>query len=136
MAVICRNCDTQIAASFLHNLTHQYNADADGNAMEFPRFWFRPGINSHGETYAGTGQVRIERKNYDLLPDLNECGSTSNYVRKDDLFAAFGDDPESAMTSCMQDYNKTETAVLVASINGYDCEGEEVLVVTNYYQEP
>ena len=135
IAVICRNCDTEIAASFLHQLTHQYIADENGNTMEYPRFWFRPGINSHGETYASAGQVRIERKNYHLLPDLIEFGSTSNYVRKDDLFAAFGDDPDSRMASYMQDYNKTENAVLVASINGYDCEGETVLNVTNYYKE-
>ena len=135
IAVICRNCDTEIAASFLHQLTHQYIADENGNAIEYPRFWLRPGINSHGETYAGAGQVRIERKNYHLLPDLIEFGSTSNYVRKDDLFAAFGDDPDSCMASYMQGYNKTENAVLVASINGYDCEGETVLNVTNYYKE-
>ena len=58
----------------------------------------------------------------------------SNYVRKDDLFAAFGDDPDSKMAQYMQDYNKTENAVLVASINGYDREGENILTVTNYYK--
>ena len=106
---------------------------------EIPWFWLGYGVNSHGETYASAGQVHMDRKVYDQLPDLIRFGGDTykeGFVRKTELFEALGDDPDDAMNHLMQDFNKTDTAVEAASLNVYDKEGEQVLHVIKYYKEP
>ena len=106
---------------------------------DVPWFWLGYGVNSHGETYASAGQIHMERKVYDQLPDLIAFGGDSfktGYVRKTELFEVLGDDPDDAMNHLMQDFNKTDTAVEAASLNVYDKEGENVIAVIKYYKEP
>ena len=106
---------------------------------DVPWFWLGYGVNSHGETYASAGQIHMERKVYDQLPDLIAFGGDTfktGYVRKTELFEVLGDDPDDAMNHLMQDFNKTDTAVEAASLNVYDKEGEQVLHVIKYYKEP
>ena len=108
-------------------------------AKNVPWFWLGYGVNNHGETYASAGQVHMERKVYDQLPDLIRFGGDTykeGFVRKTELFEVLGDDPDDAMNHLMQDFNKTDTAVEAASLNVYDKEGENVIAVIKYYKEP
>ncbi|MBP0972544.1 MAG: hypothetical protein J5851_01400 [Oscillospiraceae bacterium] len=112
---------------------------------DIPSAWLAYGTNSHGETYASAGQMRLVRGNYDQLPDLIRFGetrdeygrrSTDCFVKKTELFELFGDDPDTALSRLMQAHNKTETAVPVAELKLYDIEGETVVQTVVYYDEP
>ena len=115
------------------------------NPEGIPALWLAWGTNSHGETYASAGQMHIDRSVYDQLPDLIRFGDVRDeygrilddtFVKKTELFEVFGDDPDAEMNRLMQAYNKTETAVPVATLHIYDIEGEKVLDTVTYYDEP
>lgn len=112
---------------------------------DVPALWIAWGTNSHGQTYASCGQMHIDRTVYDQLPDLIRFGDVQDeygrilddtFVKKTELFEVFGDDPDAEMNRLMQAYNKTETAVPVATLHIYDIEGEKVLDTVTYYDEP
>lgn len=90
-----------------------------------------PKENSHGETYGGAGGHFCiqEDKN---IPDLIAFGK--GYVKKSEYFEKIG--CETLTIDLRQTRNKLETDVLIAEINIYDVEGEEVLDVVKYYGTP
>ncbi len=114
------------------------DADTAANETDYPSFWNRCGVNSHGETYAGAGSVHMDRSTYDQLPDLIEFGGPSGtaYAKKTELFDVLGDDPDAAMCEWRQDFEKADGDVLAASLNLYDKEGETIITVVNFYKAP
>lgn len=94
--------------------------------------------NSHGETY-GSCNGAIVRENYDKLPDLiYNClfYDGGGYFRKDDLFEAFGDQPEDVMKRyAVVRVDDGEPSPAGTDIKIYDEEGENVLFTLVYYQK-
>lgn len=88
--------------------------------------------NSHGETYGICGHYHLCEQNDELLPDLIPFGGeVDGYVKKTEYFENIG--CEMRTHDLRQAHNKLETDVLIAEINIYDVEGEEVLATVEYY---
>ena len=82
--------------------------------------------NSHGETYGICGHYHLCEQNDELLPDLIPFGGeVDGYAKKTEYFENIG--CEMRTHDLRQAHNKLETDVLIAEINIYDVEGEEVL---------
>lgn len=90
-----------------------------------------PKENSHGETYGGAGNHFCIQED-ENIPDLIEFGE--GYVKKSEYFEKIG--CETLTIDLRQAHNKLETDVLIAEINIYDVEGEEVLATVEYYGTP
>ena len=90
-----------------------------------------PKENSHGETYGGAGDHFCIQED-ENIPDLIEFGE--GYVKKSEYFEKIG--CETLTIDLRQAHNKLETDVLIAEINIYDVEGEEVLATVEYYGTP
>ncbi len=138
--------DAEAVPDALAGRSEWHQPEPTENPEGIPALWICWGTNSHGQTYASCGQMPCDRSNYDQLPDLIRFGELRDeygridkdncFIKKTELFELFGDDPFVEMSRLMQEYNKTETAVPVATLHIYDIEGEKVLDTVTYYDEP
>lgn len=88
--------------------------------------------NSSGQTYGSCGDIEISPENDELLPDF--ILFKGGYVLKEDIFKTFGS--EEQMNKYHREHNKIDGETAVISLNLYDCDGNSINSVLNFYGEP